>query len=105
MVGGYFMGPDPHGQAATDGAGLSAHARFLNQLWVQSSPGAAETAAGRHDLRRPPTAQVMRAQLAAWHPAAVVAVAGEQSPLGRYLTGLLGPPTIHVGSILGWRLT
>jgi hypothetical protein len=105
MVGGYFMGPDRGGQAATDGAGLSAQARYLNQLWVQSSPGAAGAAAARRAARTPPAAGAMRAQLAAWHPAAVVAVTGEQSPLGRYLAGLLGPPAIRVGSVLAWRLT
>jgi len=105
MVGGYFMGPDRHGRAATDGAGLSAPARYLNQLWAQSSPGAAGAAAASRAARTPPTAGAMRAQLAAWHPAAVVAVAGERSPLGRYLTGLLGPPAIRAGSVLGWRLT
>jgi hypothetical protein len=105
MVGGYYMGPDRSGQATTDGAGLSPQAQYLNQLWAQSSPRAADAAAARRAARMPPTAAAMRAQLAAWHPAAVVAVAGEHSPLGRYLTGLLGPPLIRAGSVLGWRLT
>lgn len=100
MVGGYFMGPNRSGQAAVDGAGPSPQVQYLNQLWAQSSPGAAGTVAAR----TPPAAGAMRAQLAAWHPAAVVAVTGEQSPLGRYLTGLLGPPVIRAGSVLGWRL-
>jgi hypothetical protein len=46
----------------------------------------------------------MRAQLAAWHPAAVVAVTVDRSALGRYLISLLGPPTADVGGVLGWRL-
>ena len=46
----------------------------------------------------------MRAQLAAWKPAAVVAVAGPHSALARYLTGLLGRPTVTGGEVLGWRL-
>ena len=36
--------------------------------------------------------------------AAVVAVTADHSALGRYLTSLLGPPTISAGGILGWRL-
>ena len=46
----------------------------------------------------------MRAQFAAWNPAAVVAVTGDDSALGRYLTSLLGPPTVRAGELLGWRL-
>jgi hypothetical protein len=46
----------------------------------------------------------MRAQFAVWDAAAVVAVTADHSALGRYLTGLLGPPTISVGAVVGWRL-
>jgi hypothetical protein len=46
----------------------------------------------------------VRAQLAAWDPAAVVAVTGDHSALGRYLTSLLGPPAVSEGGVLGWRL-
>jgi hypothetical protein len=34
----------------------------------------------------------------------VVAVAEKGSRLGRYLTALLGPPTVASGEVLGWRL-
>ena len=27
------------------------------------------------------------------------------SPLGRYLTGLLGPPAEHAGQVLAWRFS
>jgi hypothetical protein len=47
----------------------------------------------------------MRAQLAAWKPAAVVAVTSPRSAFARYLTGLLGRPGVIDGEVLGWRLT
>ena len=103
MFGGYFMGPGRDGQAATDGTGLPASGLYLNWLWTRSSADAAGPAAGRTGLPQVTSAQV-RAQLAAWHPAAVVAVTSERSALGRYLTGLLGPPTVSAGGVLGWHL-
>jgi len=103
MFGGYFMGPGRDGQAATDGAGLPAGGVYLNRLWAQSSDGASGAAARQAGSPSPASAQV-RAQIAAWHPAAVVAVTGERSALGRYLAGLLGPPQVSVGGVLGWRL-
>jgi len=107
MFGGYFMGPRRDGQAATDGAGLPVTGLYLNRLWEQSKGGAAAAAAVAAAKRAgspTPTEAQLRAQLAAWHPAAVVAVTGESSVLGRYLTGLLGPPVVSTGGVLGWRL-
>ncbi|MGN6791737.1 MAG: hypothetical protein ACTHJW_05035, partial [Streptosporangiaceae bacterium] len=52
--------------------------------------------------KAPPVAQV-RAALAAWHPAAVVAVTAASSPLAAYLVKLLGPPTVQSGIVLAWR--
>jgi hypothetical protein len=46
----------------------------------------------------------MRAQLAGWRPAAVVAVASPHSGFARYLTALLGRPTVTDDDVLGWRL-
>jgi len=104
MFGGYFMGPARDGQAATDGAGLPAAGEYLNRLWELAAGNRADVAAARR--ARPPhvTIAQMRTQLAAWHPAAVVAVATENSALGRYLTGLLGRPTISAGGVIAWRL-
>lgn len=105
MFGGYFMGPGKNGQAATDGAGLPAGGVYLNRLWEQSSgSGAAAAAARRAGLPARAFAQ-MRTQIIAWHPAAVVAVTGDRTALGRYLTGLLGPPTVSAGGVIGWRLS
>jgi hypothetical protein len=103
MFGGYFMAPGRDGQAETDGAGLPTGGVYLNRLWMQSAGGAIAAAARRAGL--PATADAeMETQLAAWHPAAVVAVTTESSTLGRFLTSLLGPPTASAGGVLGWRL-
>jgi hypothetical protein len=91
LIGGYFTGPGPGGQAYIDGGVSSPTALYLNVLWD-----------GGAFLEVPPRAQVER-QLAQWRPAAVVAVTGPGSALGRYLTGLFGRPTRHIGSILAWR--
>ena len=45
----------------------------------------------------------MRAQIAAWKAAAVVAVTARSSALGRYLTALLGPPSQVTGDVMAWR--
>jgi len=104
MFGGYFMGPARDGQAATDGAGLPAAGEYLNRLWELAAGNRADVAAARR--ARPPDVTIgqMRAQLAAWHPAAVVAVTAEDSALGRYLTGLLGRPMVSAGGVIAWRL-
>jgi hypothetical protein len=104
MFGGYFMGPGRDGQAATGGTGLPAVGRYLNRLWEESSASGAAAAAARRAGPAPSVAQV-RAQLAAWHPAAVVAVTSVNSALGRYLTALLGPPMVGASGVLGWRLS
>jgi hypothetical protein len=123
LVGGYFMGPDGSGQAETDGSGLPAAGVYLNRLWVRSATGGAakggtaagSTAAGStakggtakgtpKSAPAVPSGTQVRAEITDWDPAAVVAVTGRHSALGRYLTGLLGPPAISVGAVLGWRL-
>jgi hypothetical protein len=104
LYGGYFMGPTWNSGPATDGNGLSTEAQYLNQLWAQSSGvdvGAVATLPG---IGLYPDAAQMRGQLAAWKPAAVVAVSGPGSALARYLTGLLGRPAVSGGGVLGWRL-
>jgi hypothetical protein len=45
----------------------------------------------------------VRGDLAAWRPAAVVAVTAAGSPLASYLVRLLGPPTVQSGTVLAWR--
>lgn len=105
LVGGYYMGPTWSGQAATDGNGLSSEAMYLNQLWAQSAhvPVAAVATLPANGIY--PSALQMRAQLRGWKVSALVAVARPGSPLGRYLTGLLGPPAEHAGQVLAWRVS
>ena len=105
LVGGYYMGPTWSGQAATDGNGLSSEAMYLNQLWAQSSHVPVATVATLPVNGIYPSALQMRAQLRGWKVSAVVAVTTPASPLGRYLTGLLGPPAEQAGRVLGWRVT
>ncbi|MBV9383039.1 MAG: hypothetical protein JOY82_21685 [Streptosporangiaceae bacterium] len=102
MVGGYFMGPAWDGQAYIDGNGLPAEAMYLNRLWVRSSRGG--STAGDPPYGEVPATAQMWGQITRWHPAAVVAVTGRDSVLGRYLTGLLGRPAVTAGGVLGWHL-
>jgi hypothetical protein len=104
MYGGYYMGPTWSGQPATDGNGLSSEAEYLNQLWAQSSHVNVAAVATLPPNGLYPDAVQMRAQLTAWKAAAVVAVTSPHSAFARYLTGLLGRPTVTAGEVLGWRL-
>jgi hypothetical protein len=104
MYGGYYMGPTWNGQPATDGNGLSSEAQYLNQLWAQSSAVSVAAVATLPAIGLYPGAAQMRAQLAGWKPAAVVAVVSPHSAFARYLTGLLGRPAVTSGEVLGWRM-
>ena len=114
LVGGYFMGPAGNGHAYTDGSGLSQAGRYLNFLWAESGTGLPTALTGGVPASaRPgspgyvPIAAVnptrMRAQIAAWHVSAVVAVTARNSVLGDYLTSLLGPPSVVVGNVMAWN--
>ena len=103
MYGGYYMGPTWSGPPATDGNGLSSEANYLNQLWAQSAGVNVTTVATLPANAIYPDEVMMRAQITAWKPAAVVAVTGLHSAFGRYLTGLLGQPTVTAGAVIGWR--
>ncbi len=92
LIGGYFNGPGPGGQAYVDGNGPAATAVYLDGLW---SGGSAVIAPARSQVR---------ADLIAWRPAAVVAVTSPGSPLGRYLVRLFGRPGVQAGRVLAWRL-
>jgi hypothetical protein len=92
LIGGYFNGPGPGGQAYVDGNGLAATAVYLDRLWSGESAVIA------------PAGSQVRADLNAWHPVAVVAVTSAGSPVGRYLVQLLGRPGVQAGRVLAWRL-
>jgi hypothetical protein len=93
MIGGYFVGPNKEGQQMIYIPGpTTAASQYLDGLWN----GGPNTGQLPHGL--------IQSDLAYWRPAAVVAVAGPDSRLGRYLTGLFGPPSFETGQVLVWRL-
>jgi hypothetical protein len=87
LIGGYFLEPGPGREPAFWN---SPGQKILWQLWTghAAQPGAIGQ---------------MRAELASWRPAAVVAVTHLGSPLADFLTRLLGRPAFGVGSVLVWR--
>jgi hypothetical protein len=93
IIGGYFIGPGKSGQQEIyiPGPGTTA-AQYLDDLWTGPPPA------------DPLPPGLIRADIAYWRPAAVVAVTSRGSRLGRYLSGLFGPPAFAVGSVLAWRL-
>jgi hypothetical protein len=116
IVGGYFIGPGAGGQAYIGGTGVSPTAWYLDRLWAAGLPPAspfAEAAlaaglptaspAGPAPAGDVPALSQVRADLTAWHPAAVVAVTAASSPLASYLVQLLGPPTVQSGVVIAWR--
>ncbi len=116
LVGGYFIGPGAGGQAYIGGNGVSPTAWYLDQLWAAGLPSASTfagaalaaglpvaTPSGPASVSKVPALSQVRADLAAWHPAAVVAVTAASSPLASYLVMLLGPPTIQSGTVIAWR--
>jgi hypothetical protein len=114
-VGGYFMGPAWNGHAYIDGDGTPPAGLYLNAMWTLSRsaipvslsaqlPPDAQAGAGKVIPVKAVTDSQMRAQLAAWHLTAVVAVTTPGSPLGRYLTAILGHPAVHAGDVLAWHV-
>jgi hypothetical protein len=98
LVGGYCIVPDKHGRAVLcntgrtlDGAQLTSM-RHLNWL-AEDEP-----------RRAGPSRAAMTAAIAAWRPAAVITADGPGTRLGRYLIKFFGPPTVHAGALLGWRV-
>jgi hypothetical protein len=121
MVGGYFMGPGPHGRGYIDGNGTPPAGVYLNAIWVFSqaglrgasaagapaggsaSPNARSAATGYLQVKSVTNAK-MREQIRAWKVSAVVAVATPGSRLGRYLTAILGSPAVAAGDVTAWRI-
>jgi len=92
MIGGMFIAPGEPGSKGRAGrAAMTSTTYYIDDLWE----GAPATA---------PTAARINADLAAWKPAAVVAVTSPGTPLGKFLIGLFGQPTTRIGEMLGWRL-
>jgi hypothetical protein len=95
MIGGYFIGPGPTGQASfffqADSQPIAV-AVYLNSVYL-----------GRHP-RGLPDAEVRAVIGSSWRTAAIVAVTGARSPIARLLTRLYGSPASHIGGVLSWRL-
>jgi hypothetical protein len=94
MIGGYFLGPSPTGQALFYFAQHSpetAVARYFVELWRGQHPPS-------------PPSKELQAVFDYWRPAAIVAVAGPQSPVVSVLTQLFGRPGWHIGQVFSWRL-
>src|SRR5215469_14097788 len=79
LVGGYFIGPAPGGQAYVGGPGLPAGALYLNWLWLESGPGAWRTD-GIQSSGRGPAPGTMSAWINSSGVSAVVAVTSYRSP-------------------------
>ena len=133
MVGGYFMGPGPHGRGYIDGNGTPRAGVYLNAIWVFSQAGQRGASAAGASAAGAPAAgsaapaagaapnggsgatgylQVksvtnakMREQIRAWKVSAVVAVATPGSQLGRYLTAILGSPAVVTADVMAWRVS
>jgi hypothetical protein len=115
IVGGYFMGPGPHGKGYIDGNGTPPAGVYLNALWIFSqaaqpralpgvvAPNARSGATGSLPVKSV-TNKKMLEQIRAWKVSAVVAVATPGSRLGRYLTALLGSPAVVAGDVTAWRI-
>ncbi|MHB1433533.1 MAG: hypothetical protein ACYCVZ_15645, partial [Streptosporangiaceae bacterium] len=103
IIGGYFLGPAWNGQAYVDGNGARPTASYLDALWLAGPNGHSAPYAQATPVARPATS-VVRADLAFWRPAAVVAEADPGTALGRYLISVFGRPSVVNGSIMAWRL-
>ncbi len=114
LVGGYFTGPAWNGRSYTDGNGTPPAGLYLNAIWTYSQAGLPRSLAAGVPPHASPgspgylhvkavTDTKMREQIKAWRVSAVVAVTKPGSRLGRYLTGLLGPPAVEAGDVLAWR--
>ncbi len=98
LVGGYCIAPSPSGRAVLcEGRQVldpAQHTTLVRINWL---------ATGERSQTGPSRA-AMAAAIAAWQPAAVVAAAGSDSHLGRYLIRFFGPPAVRRGAMLGWRV-
>ena len=80
LIGGYFVGPGKTGQASFSPGPTTLAARYLDGLWAGGSSSGSSV-----------TVQ-LRADLAYWRPAAIVAVTGRGSALEHVLAGLAARP-------------
>jgi len=93
MIGGDFIAPNMPGRLGRAGrSGMTPTSYYIDYLYAGNP------------IEPEPSQTQIKADLASWDPAAVVAVTRPTSPLGQFLIRLFGPPTTHIESVLGWRL-
>jgi hypothetical protein len=93
LTAGWFLGPLPSGRGASSYWGPHFTVETvvcLDALWQGQAADHA-------------CAPAVRTALGYWHPAAVAADTQPGTPLGRFLIGILGKPTVQDGQMLGWR--
>ncbi len=106
LIGGYFIGPAWNGVAYVGGNGPRPTASYLDALWLRSPAGRSQAQGGASSAAQPapPPAAIVRADLAYWRPAAVIADATLHSALGEYLVSVFGAPSFAFEGMLAWRL-
>jgi hypothetical protein len=98
LMGGWFVGPDPEGQATPEYYGsansefVTEAAVYLDSLWA-GTPNSPRIIHEQIDV-----------MLGYWQPTAIVAVTSPRSRLGVVLTRLFGRPAFRVRRVLAWRL-
>jgi hypothetical protein len=102
--GGDITEPGPGGHATSYVYTRRATARYLYALWLGSPVGSTTGSPVQQTgpASEPSQAQI-RADLAYWRLAAIVAVTVRGSSLARFWTREFGPPTVALGDVLGWR--
>ena len=93
IIGGDFIDPSVYGHQSRSGrAGQTPLTEYLNALQANSKPQSI------------PTRGQIVAQMAAWKPAAIMALCPPGGELSQFLIREFGPPQVHNGYWLGWRL-
>jgi hypothetical protein len=90
--GGDFIFAGPGGKATSYIYERLQTAKYLTSLWL-----------GQPDGQAPSQVQI-RTDLAYWQLAAIVTATSPDSSLARFLDEQFGPPAVHVGDVLAWRL-
>jgi len=92
MIGGDFIDASAKGRTSRSGrAAETEFTTYLDALWDRRNAGPG------------PSLAAIKAQMAAWKPAGIVAYSSPTSPLGSYLIKVFGTPTVKVGNVMAWK--